>query len=110
LSSKIWRMSSNGQSGRQPSGKPLSNEQPSDGQSNQNPQNKLSHTSFGTYPPRPLSSPPLTMHKWGAIEMSSEESTSSTQTQKCQKLEDNDLKQIATHDFRKLSWHFLWNT
>jgi hypothetical protein len=33
-----------------------------------------------------------------------------TQTQKCQKLEDNDLKQIATHDSRKLSWHFLWNT
>jgi len=34
-----------------------------------------------------------------AIEMSSGEDTSSMQTQKCQKLEDNDLKQIATRWF-----------
>ncbi len=92
----ITRQSSRQPSNRQPSGRQPSNEQPSNGQSNQNPQNKLSHTSYGTYPPRPLRSPPLTMHKQGATEMSSEESTSSMQTQKCQKLEDNDLKQITT--------------
>jgi hypothetical protein len=35
--------------------------------------------------------------------VSGRQNTSLTQTQKCQKLEDNDLKQIATHDSRKLS-------
>jgi len=60
------------------------------------PQNKLPHTSFGTYPPRPLSNPPSTIHKKKATKMSSGENIPSTQTQKHQKLENNDLKQIAT--------------
>jgi len=46
-------MLSNGQLGKQPS----------NGQFDQNLWNKLSHTSFGTYPPKPLRGPPLTMHK-----------------------------------------------
>jgi hypothetical protein len=55
LSSEISTMSLSGQSSKQPLGE----------QSNQNPWNKLSHTSFGTYPPKPLNNPPSTMHKWG---------------------------------------------
>jgi hypothetical protein len=51
LLSKIWTMS-NGQLDKQPLG----------GQYNQNPQNKLSHASYGTYP-KPLSGPPSTMHR-----------------------------------------------
>jgi hypothetical protein len=63
----------------------------------------LHHTSFGIYPPKLLSGPPSTMHKQRVVEVSSGQNTSLTQTQKRQKLEDNDLKQIATHDSRKLS-------
>ncbi len=45
FSSKIWRMSSNGQSGKQPLGGPLLGGQPLGGQLDQNPWNKLFHTS-----------------------------------------------------------------
>jgi hypothetical protein len=68
-----------------------------------NPQNKLSHTSFSIYPPRPLNNPPSTMHKWKVVGISCGEKNSSTQSRKHQKLEDNGLKWIAT-------WHFSWNT
>jgi hypothetical protein len=43
------------------------------------------------------------MHKQRAAKVSSGQNTSLTQTQKHQKLEDNDLEQIATHDSKKLS-------
>jgi hypothetical protein len=36
------------------------------------------------------------MHKQGATKMSGKVNTSLTQTQKCQKLENNDPKQIVT--------------
>jgi len=49
LSSKIWRISLNEQSNRQPLSGPPSSKQPSSNQFDQNPWNKLSHTSFGTY-------------------------------------------------------------
>jgi hypothetical protein len=42
--------------------------QPLRGQFDQNPQNMLSHTSCNSYPPRPLSGPSSTMHKWGVVE------------------------------------------
>jgi hypothetical protein len=58
LSSKISMTSSCEQLGKQPlSRKPLGK------QFDQNHQNKLSHTSFGTYPLKPLSDSPSTMHK-----------------------------------------------
>jgi hypothetical protein len=85
-------MLSSGQSGRQPSSKPPLGGQPSSDQFDQNPQNKLSHASFKTYPCKPLSIPPSTMHKQKAAKMSNRESTSSTQIQKHQKFENNDLK------------------
>jgi hypothetical protein len=48
LWSKIQKMLSSGQLDKQPSNGPPSSEQPLGNQSDQNPQNKLSHTSFGT--------------------------------------------------------------
>jgi hypothetical protein len=80
-------MLSSGQLGRQPSGKP-----PSSDQFDQNPQNKLSHASFRTYPYKPLNSPPSTMHKRRATKNFDRASTSSTQIRKHQKLESNDPK------------------
>jgi len=47
------------------------------------------------------------MHKWRVVEVFGGQNTSSIQTQKRQKLEDNDFKQIATHDSKKLSWTFF---
>jgi hypothetical protein len=89
LVSKILMMSSNGQLG----GQPLK------GQFDQNPLNKLSHTSFNSYPPRPLSDSPSTMHKQRVTKISSRKNTSSTQSRKHQMLEDNDPKRIATWQF-----------
>ncbi len=42
---------------------------------------------------------PSTMFKQGAIKMFERESTSLTQSQKCQRLVNNHLKQIATQQF-----------
>jgi len=53
------------------------------GQFDQNPPNLLFHTSFGSYPRKPLSNPLSTMHKQGAKKMSGGENISSTQSQKC---------------------------
>jgi hypothetical protein len=110
LSSKIWKMLSNGQSSRQPSGEPPSNGQPSSTQSDQNPWNKLFHTSSWTYPCRPLSGPLSTMHKWGAAKMSGGENTSSTQTQSIKSLKTMIVNESPHNDSRKLAWHVLWST
>ncbi len=50
----------------------------SKGQFDKNPPNPLSHTSFGSYPYKPLNGPPLIMHKQGVAKMSSGENTSLT--------------------------------
>jgi hypothetical protein len=47
------------------------------------------------------------MHKWGAIEMSSEKNTSLTQTRKHQKLKNNDPKQITTWKFQEIVMTFF---
>jgi hypothetical protein len=97
LASKILTMSSNEQLGGQPSR----------GRSDQNPLNKLSHTSFSSYPPRPLSDPPSIMHKQKATKISIRKNISPTQSQKRQMFEDNDLKRITTWQVQEIVMTFF---
>jgi hypothetical protein len=60
------------------------------GQFDLNPPNLLSHTSFDSYPHKPLNGSLSTMHNQRATKMSEGDSTSSTQSQKHQNLKDND--------------------
>jgi hypothetical protein len=73
------------------------------GQFDQNPPNLLIHMSFGSYPCKPLSNPLSTMHKQGVKKMSGGANISSTQSQKCQRLEENDLNESPHNDSKKLT-------
>jgi len=52
----------------------------------------IPHIIWDLPPPQTFNGPPSTMHKQRAAKVFGGQNTSLTQTQNCQKLEDNDLK------------------